>query len=166
MIRHFTTTLRRSISRIMCAAMLPALLYSCSGGGATGTDETIAMAAEAIADGDYELAQLLCDNVRDIIYSADSASVDENQAAGLGILYMKLSEHRNGEDNVAEAMQCLRYAFRQSSDSLKLFSAGLPLEDERHFVLLRRLGLSLDSHPVDLTGNGLSNGDMAPDSIE
>jgi len=119
----------------------------------------------AMAYGDYDLAQKLCDSLLEMVSATDSAAVSENQAGTLGIMYMKLSEHRNEDENVADATICVRYAYRHSADSLKAFSASLPLEDQRHFVLLRRIGLSIDN-PVDLSDSDISHEDYPADSVE
>lgn len=113
-------------------------------------EESITDATLAIADGDWNHAQASCDHLLTIVTGPDSALVTEHQAARLGILFMKLSEQQREYDNVADAIECLRHAYRMSDDSLSEFSASLPPEDERHFVLLRRIGISID-HPVDLS---------------
>lgn len=135
-------------------AALGCMLSACSGTDMTDVDGNLDIISDAIADGDYEIARDLCNGVLAMVAGPDSVHVDEMQAGRLGILYMRLSEHYNEEENIADATQCIRYAFRRSDDSLKVFSAALPLEDVRHFVLLRRIGLSIDN-PVDLTDSDM-----------
>lgn len=131
---------------------------SCGNGDRMDVDSSLEVASYAISDGDYGHAQELCNVVLAMMSEADSVNVDETQAGRLGILYMRLSEHQNEDENIADATQCIRYAFRQSDDSLKAFSTGLSLDDVRHFVLLRRIGLSID-YPVDLTNSDMSQPD-------
>ncbi|MDE6528475.1 MAG: hypothetical protein K2L78_05460 [Muribaculaceae bacterium] len=119
-------------------------------------DECLDTASEAIADGDYGHAQQLCNGVIAMLDCADSTQVDETRAVALGILYMRLSEHCNEDENIADATQCIRYALRRSGDSLRIVSAELPLDDVRHFELLRRIGLSIDN-PVDLSDRDMTH---------
>lgn len=153
-----------NITGLLLLPLCAPALCGCGGEHTGNADETLENAAEALASGNYEYAQQLCDEVAAITLGPDSAQVGEIASARLGILYMKLSEHRDEDENVAEATQCLRRAFRLSADSLKTFSLGLPLEDERHFVLLRRLGTSIDN-PVDLTKGDLMHEGYSADSI-
>lgn len=147
---------------------LAAAVASCS--GTTHTGEQVGThlqeASAALADGDCNHAQSLCDAIYLTMTGADSASVGETDAARLGILYMKLAEQPQSDEtaDIACATQCLRRAMRLSSDSLKEFSESLPLDDERHFVLLRRIGMSIDN-PVNLTDTDITEEDFPADSI-
>ena len=133
------------ISSTIFAALFTALIaLSACGNNAATADECLNDAAVSINDRNWNSAQTSCDHILSMITGPDSVKITENQAARLGILFMKLSE------NVADAVTCLRYAFRISADSLNSFSAALQPEDERHFVLLRRLAISIDN-PVDLS---------------
>lgn len=153
-----------NITGLLLSLMCAFALCGCGGENIDSVDEALENASEALTMGSYDYAQQLCDEVAEIALGPDSAQVGEVPSARLGILYMKLSEHCNEDENVAEATQCLRRAFRLSADSLKTFSLGLPLEDERHFVLLRRLGTSIDN-PVDLTKGDLIHEGYSADSI-
>lgn len=142
----------------LMACVVACACAGCSKPAYIHVDDCLAAASEAIADEDYVRAQQLCDDMLSMIGSADSIRFGEASAGRLGILYMRLSEHRNEDENIADATQCIRYAFRQSADSLTAFSVGLPLDDVRHFVLLRRIGLSIDC-PVDLTDRDMTHPD-------
>lgn len=113
-------------------------------------DECLDDAAASISDNSLHHAQATCNHLLEMVNGSDSVKVDDGQAARLAILFMKLSEHQNEYENVADAVECLRYAFRHSTDSLNTFSASLQPEDERHFVLLRSIGMTIDN-PVDLS---------------
>lgn len=128
-------------------------------------DSRLADASAAMADENWHGAQRLCDDVYRLLSTADSVKVGENQAGELAILYMKLSEHINEEENMADATQAFRYAFRQSADSMASFLTALPLEDQRHFVLLRRIGLSMDN-PVDLMDADLTHDGIPEDDAD
>ena len=139
------------ISSTIFAALFTALIaLSACGNNAATVDECLNDAAVSINDRNWNSAQTSCDHILSMITGPDSVKITENQAARLGILFMKLSEHVSEAENVADAVTCLRYAFRISADSLNSFSAALQPEDERHFVLLRRLAISIDN-PVDLS---------------
>ncbi len=127
------------------------LLMAVSCGVDKGTvDERLADASEAMALKDYGYAQTVCDNLAAYISAEDTVAMDERQAGALALLFMELSDHRNEDENVAVAAQCLQYAYKVSADSLRSFSAALPLEEQRHFELLRRITVSIDN-PVDLS---------------
>lgn len=144
---------------LWCSVVAFAILSgACAGTDDMDVDERLEAASEAVADGDYGHAQNLCNGMLAMLSEADSVQIGETRAVMLGILFMRLSEHHNEEENIADATQCIRYAFRQSADSLQEVSAGLPLDDVRHFVLLRRIGLSIDN-PVDLTDRDMTHAD-------
>lgn len=124
----------------------------------TFDDATVALEANRV-----EQSQELADRLRDLTLGADSNLVDEHQAARLAIFYMKLSERRSEDENIADATQLFRRAFRLSKDSLRTFYESLPLEDTPHYVLLRRLGLSID-FPVNLTDTDISEEEPVPAS--
>lgn len=151
-------------SHLLYALLIPALSVSCTS-GKIDVEDRLANANSAIVDEDWDAAQRLCDDVYRLISTPDSVMVDENQAGELAILYMKLSEHVSEEENMADATQAFRYAFRQSEDSMKTFLTALPLEDQRHFVLLRRIGLSIDN-PVDLMDADLTHDGIPEDDAD
>lgn len=160
--------LSRRLIPVLAAVITAIAAVSCGSRAATQeqTATRLQDAAAAIADGDCVQAQSICDGLYGIMTGADSASVGETQAAMLGILYMKLAEQPQCDEtaDIACATQCLRRAMRLSPDSLKAFSASLPLDDQRHFVLLRRIGISIDN-PVDLTSRDIAEEDYPADSI-
>lgn len=156
--KRYLAGLYSLVVAVLCAVGACGLsMCGSRGADADNFNEHMQEASMALADGDYDHAQMLCDGLLAVAVSADSASVDASDVAGLGIMYMKLAEHRGEEDNVANATECLRRAMSLSADSLKAFSASLQLDDERHFVLLRRIGMSL-GNPVEMY-----DGENAPD---
>lgn len=127
------------------AAIAIIVMQACSTSAAPAFSERLAEADAALADGDYERAQSLANEMLGVAMTADSDAVGDIESAHLGLLFMKLSEKQHEDENVADATQCIRRAFRLSGDSLKAFFAALPLEDTPRFVLLRRIGLSIDN---------------------
>ncbi len=138
------------------AAAFGVAAASCGGSHDVDIDACLEEASDAIGEDDYGRGQLICDDLFAMVSGADSVRFTEMQAGELGILYMRLSEHVREEENIADATQCVRYAFRLSNDSLKAFAVALPLDDVRHFVLLRRIGLSIDN-PVDLADTDMTH---------
>lgn len=132
---------------LLCAAIT--MLAACHG-EAVSAEECLDDASVSLAEGNCQQAQTTCHHLLTLVTENDTAHISATQAARLGILFMKLSEHQKEDENVADAMVCLRYAYRMSDDSLRGFWTSLLPEDERHFVLLRRIGMSIDN-PVDLS---------------
>lgn len=130
------------------AAIAIMMMQACATSTAPTFSDRLAEADAALADGDYERAQRMANEMLGVAMTADSDAVGDSDAAHLGLLFMKLSEKQHEDENVADATQCIRRAFRLSDDSLKAFFAALPLEDTPRFVLLRRIGLSIDN-PVE-----------------
>lgn len=130
------------------AAVAIMIMQACATRTAPVFSDRLAEADAALADGNYERAQDMANEMLEIAMTADSDAVGETESAHLGLLFMKLSEKQHEDENVADATQCIRRAFRLSGDSLKAFFASLPLEDTPRFVLLRRIGLSIDN-PVE-----------------
>ena len=150
-----------TLSHTLVAAGCLFALAGC-GGGKPDVAARLAEASAAVADEDWKSAQHISDGIYRLLSTADSTLVSVEQAGELSIIYMKLSEHVNEEENMADATQAFRYAFRHSGDSLRAFSMQIPLEDERHFVLLRRIGLSIDN-PVDLMDDDLTHDGIPED---
>lgn len=158
--RQMKLKLKYIASTTLTGMMLLMTLSACSASTEQmDVDTRLEDIASVMAYGRYDMAQDLSDELLDYMTATpDSSSVTESQAGTLGIMYMKLSEHQNEDENVADATMCMRHAFRLSTDSLKSFSESLSLDDQRHFVLLRRIGLSIDN-PVDLTGDDIAHED-------
>ena len=125
--------------------VIPFMAWSCAGGDDAA--ERISAAETAVNEGDYSRAQSLC---TPLVSEQGRKGLTETQLGQLSILYMRLSEHGDEEENIAVATQCFRDAFKMSADSLNAFFSTLQLEDQRHFVLLKRIGSSLDN-PMDLS---------------
>lgn len=139
-----------AIYRLFIILAAASVLASCSQ-KTPDTGESLSIAREALASGDYSHAQTICDNLSAEITADDTTAINATQAADLAMLFMALSDHRNEDENVAVATLCMQYAFDHSADSLRSFAASLPLEEQRHFELLRRISISIDN-PVDLMG--------------
>lgn len=120
------------------------IIASC--GSDVSIDTTISDAEQAYADGDYSRSQELCNSLT----SGEFDKLSEEQLGRLAILYMKLSESSNSYDNIAEAAVCIQQAWKLSTDSMQGFASSLSPEDLPHFVMITRIGGSLDA-PLDLS---------------
>lgn len=112
----------------------------------TSPDTAIDDAEQAFAEGSFDLSQKLCVD----LLNRDADTLSEQQLGRLAILFMKLSENTNTEENIADATLCFRKAWKLSTDSLHGFSSTLQPEDVPRFVNLSRLGGALD-FPPDLS---------------
>lgn len=103
-------------------------------------------AQQAIAEGNDDQAAAICSD----LMANDFDKLNESQLGRLAIIFMRLSESRDLDENMAEATQCVRQAWKLSSDSLRGFISSLPPEDVPHFVMLTRISGSID-FPPDLS---------------
>lgn len=67
----------------------------------------------------------------------------------ISIVYMKLAEIADEDENIALATQCYRNAFDSDPDSAKLFYDALPLEETAYAEMLNALVGSIDN-PQDI----------------
>lgn len=132
-------------------ATVAAITLAACKGPAPTVAQKIDLVREAVAEADYNAAQHICDDLATHIAHNDTTAFTDIQAGELAMLFMALSEHQNEDENVAVATRCLQFAYDISPDSLRAFSATLPLDEQRHFELLRRISISIDN-PVDLMG--------------
>lgn len=110
---------------------------------AESTDATIADAEQALADNDVDHSRQICNSIT----SKGLEGLSEEQLGKLAILYMKFSDVTNSDEDIAEATQCIRQAWKVSTDSMNGFIGSLSPEDLPHFVMLMRIGGSIDSPP-------------------
>lgn len=119
---------------------------ACSQSASDAAAEKMSAAEDAIENGRYDEAQTILNSMME----RGGYGLSEENLGNLSVLFMRLSEHESSDDNVAQAVKCLREAYRISEDSLRTFSASIPPEDLSHFYLLRRIVWGIDN-PVDLT---------------
>lgn len=128
----------------ICGLIAAVLLPSC--GNEVTVDQMVQDARDSYADGDYASCERLCND----ILENKQPELTETQYGSLAVLFMKLSETENPEENTAEATKCYIEAMKLSSDSMKGFMSRLAPEDLPHFVTVTRLGSFLTRRP-DLT---------------
>lgn len=118
------------------------ILQGCSG-SKTDYDAVISDAQLALDEGDASRSGRICAE----LLNKDIDALDEQQLGRLAIIFMKLSEVENSDENVADATQCFRRAWKLSADSMRSFVSQLPPEDLPRYVILSRIGGSIDSPP-------------------
>lgn len=115
--------------------------------------DDITMAEKAIEHHDYGMALDLCQQV-----SQDSSqSLGVNDLCRLSILYMKLSDLKDLEDNAIVATDYFRKAMTACEDSARAFYDQIPIDDARYVELMIQLRRILD-HP-----RNLEESDFMPD---
>jgi hypothetical protein len=125
--------------------MLTAACSSSSNNAQELTD-SVSDAEQALAEGDAEASRKICS----YLMTNDFDKLNETQLGKLAIIFMKLSETDNPDDNVADATICIRQAWKLSTDSMRGFYNSLPTEDIPQFVMLTRISGSID-FPPDLS---------------
>jgi len=139
----------------LTAVFILLLLGACGDSATTDVATMIDDAEQALADGNPDQAQQICAD----LMANDFDKLSESQLGRMAIIYMKLPETENVGENVADATQCVRQAWKLSNDSLRGFISTLPPEDIPHFVMLTRISGSIDFPP------DLSEEHYAEDSI-
>lgn len=132
-----------AFAAIMAAFML--LTGGCRPTGAS-VEASVNDAEETFATGDTAQCQKICTR----LMAEDFDKLDEKQLGRLAIIFTRLSEIDNSDENMADATQCFRQAWKLSADSLRGFIGSLPPEDVPRFIMLSRIGGSID-FPPDLS---------------
>lgn len=118
------------------------MLAACSG---VGESDKISYAEALVMDNDYSKAQNECDN---LLKNKQLDSFTAGELCRLAIVYMKLSENSNADENVATAIQCYRTAMRLNPDSVVSYFVNVPIEDAQYEATLKFIAKSLDC-PMD-----------------
>lgn len=121
--RHFITLLVTLISLTVA---------SCGSGS---IQESLDHAQMAMDRHDYRAARDICDHLRHGM-ADDESSRDATALGILSIIYMKLGESTDRDDNISYARQCYLDAYACDSDEARLYYDNLPVEDLPHISLL------------------------------
>lgn len=148
MTHTFAITCRSLLNRVagLLFLLLLPVLGACSDSTPADFDSSVADAEQSLADGQPDRAAQICTR----LMAEDFDKLDETQLGRMAVIFMKLPESENTDENVADATQCVRQAWKLSKDSLRGFLSGLPPEDVPHFVMLTRISGSID-FPPDLS---------------
>ncbi|MCM1020683.1 MAG: hypothetical protein NC343_00950 [Muribaculum sp.] len=111
---------------IMTACSLLLGIGSCS--QAVTNAENIATAREYIDAAQYGAAQSVCDHMREKIYK-NPQPADASSLAELSLLYMRIADADDRQDNVGFAYWCYKEAFRQDSAKAAEFYAATGVDD-------------------------------------
>ncbi len=131
----------RNILTIVCSLLI---LASCSG-GADGAD-AISNAETLLANNKYTGAKKICDN---LVSHEGKNPLSAGELCRLSILYMKLSEYANEDDNIATATLCFKKAVAINPDSVEEFLSRLPVEEIKYASIVRSLAIPVDNSRED-----------------
>lgn len=120
--------------KYLFSTLLVALLSALSSCESGSTEENLKHAEYAIEHQDYNAAKGICDNLRDAMTDAEVKNAAT--LCNLSILYMKLSDSNDREDNISMARQCYLDAYAVDSAEANDFYNHLPVEDIPHISLL------------------------------
>ncbi|MDE6085099.1 MAG: hypothetical protein K2G40_01690 [Muribaculaceae bacterium] len=113
------------------------LMVACS---QSRPSDDITMAERAIEHHDYGMALDLCQQVT----QDSSQSLGITDLCRLSILYMKLSDLKDLEDNAIVATDYYRKAMTACEDSARAYYNQIPIDDARYVELMMQLGRILD----------------------
>ncbi len=108
----------------------------------SSVDQSIEAADKAIANGEYGSSQQVCD---EIVGTNGLDSLSAAQLCRLSVIFLRLSEQSNEQENTAAAVECYRAANSISPDSVALYFNALPVEDLQYMAILRSLTSSTDA---------------------
>lgn len=124
-----------------------AALSGCSSSDHAVNDR-ISEAETALISGDYAKAQSLGETV-----SGDLKALTVRQLCRLSLLYIKIGENTENEDDIDLATRCYREAFELDTDSAVLIYAECPVQDITYVMTLTALvrdADNIDSFPDEM----------------
>lgn len=124
---------------IIAIITLALCVMSC--GSATSDDITVAEVA--VAEADYDTAKKICD---DIFAAHNDSTLSVNDLCRISIVYMKLSDIADEDENTALATQCYRLAIGTSPDSARAFYHSLPIDEAQHVEVMATLEQWIDGN--------------------
>ncbi len=92
------------------------------------------VARHAIEQRDYASARSMCDHI--FSDQVDGTSKDADALCSLSVLYMKLAEGWDHDDNVDYAVKCYKAAYDADPARTKEFYDSLPVDDMTAGILL------------------------------
>ncbi len=108
--------------------------------------DDLSVAEAALEHHNYGVALDICQQTA----SGDVDKLSVNDLCRLSLLFMKLSDLKDLEDNAVVATDFYRKAFALNEDSAKVFYDNIPIEDARYVELMSQLQRILD-HPRQVT---------------
>lgn len=132
-----------NIFRLIMAAATAVLLWSCS--PTASESENLNTAREYIDAAEYESAQSICDRIRENIY-AGAKPTDAPVLGELSLLYMRLADADDRQDNVGFAYWCYQEAFRQDSAVAAKFYSDANVDDMPLVTILNSIAAIASRH--------------------
>ncbi|MDE6283369.1 MAG: hypothetical protein K2L97_05195 [Muribaculaceae bacterium] len=139
-------TLPAKILKLIIIPLLTFILTLVSCSEKTDPATALSDAEQALADGYNDQAVELCNR----LLATDSATLTEDQLGRMALIYLKVAEADNSDEHIADATQCVRRAWKLSSDSMRGFVSTLSTEEIPQFVMLTRISGYID-FPPDLS---------------
>lgn len=140
--KTYLTTL---ISALMLVAIM---LQAC---GTSTPAASVEQAEDALANGHYEAAQTICDN---LVGSPDYEKLTIDELCRLSIVYVKLGENTDNTDaNIVAAARSMQKASDRDADSTALFIDAVSVEDRARVALITAI-------------NEARNALLSPDTLE
>lgn len=131
--------------RILFVILMSVLMFSACESN-VDTDK-VALIEQLLESKNYESAQDECD---DITAEAELKDIPVKDLCRLSLIYAKLSEKSNEDENMAMATKCFHQATEISADTVVEFFAKLPVEDAQYGELLKMLSSAIDA-PRDIS---------------
>lgn len=130
------------------------MLASCD---SNNTKENLQHAEFAIERQDYNSARGICDNIRK--QQNDAEKMDASTLCNLSMLYMKLGETDDREDNIGLARQCYIDAYATDSAEAHNYYDNVSVEDLPHLSLLTSIVRSTTGSPAGITDDCINESD-------
>ena len=120
--------------------IVPLSLMACGGSVADGND--LAAVEQSVEAKNYDLAQSICG----AFVTDSTTSLNVGELCRLSVVYMRLSDVKDEDENTASALQCLRTALKLNADSVQSFYNNLPVDQARHIQMLMQLDSMIDGY--------------------
>ena len=129
------------------------VLVSC-GNASSAIEDNLENAQIAIDNGEYSTARSLCDEARSAMLDKENTKPDLDALCNLSILYMRIADYTDRDDNVDFARQCYIKAFSIDSVAAKNFYDNLGITDMACGYLLSGI-VNSTTHPNDINNDSI-----------
>lgn len=125
--------------KILGTLAIAAALTGCS--GSSSVADELRQAEDAIAFGDMETAQSVAQKV---IGKSNLSDLPASQLARLSMVYMHIADSADRENNVAQAADLCRMAYKVNADSAAAYYSSVDPEQYPYVDMLRTLAGGID----------------------
>jgi hypothetical protein len=140
------------------------LLMSCGSSASTIVDN-LENARIAVDNGDYSTARSLCDEVRTAMLDKGDVKADMTSLCNLSILYMRIADYTDRDDNIDYARQCYIKAYSLDSVGARNYYDNLGVSDMACGNLLSNI-VNSTLHPQSVPGDSIFSVCVEDDSTE